>query len=156
MIRKPVPLHLQSGALDKNFNPFFYTSGNDGEVIGKTQISMLTADANGNIVCGNDQETMALDYSITQYASQDDSQEWTSGTVNHTTYKFVIKKGVKDSMGYDMDIRDVLFNLYVYLDPVYTGSTTIYSTDIRGLKSYRAQQNLPDDSDLDNRRRVQG
>lgn len=143
------PVALAIGALDKNFNPFFYTSGNDGEVIGKTQISMLTADANGNIVCGNDQETMALDYSITQYASQDDSQEWTSGTVNHTTYKFVIKKGVKDSMGYDMDIRDVLFNLYVYLDPVYTGSTTIYSTDIRGLKSYRAQQHLPDDSDLD-------
>lgn len=143
------PVALAIGALDQNFNPFFYTSGNDGEIVGMTQISMLTADAQGNIVCGEDQPTMALDYSMTQYSSHDDSQVWESGDVDHTTYKFVIKKGVKDSMGYDMDIKDVLFNLYVYLDPVYTGSATIYSTDIRGLASYRAQQNLGDDANFD-------
>lgn len=143
------PVALAIGALDQNFNPFFYTSGNDGEIVGMTQISMLTSDAQGNIVCGEDQPTMALDYSMTQYSSHDDSQVWESGDVDHTTYKFVIKKGVKDSMGFDMDIKDVLFNLYVYLDPVYTGSATIYSTDIRGLASYRAQQNLGDDANFD-------
>lgn len=143
------PVALAIGALDENFNPFFYTAAYDGEVVGMTQISMLTADADGNIVCGEDHPTMALDYSITQYASHNDSQVWESGDVDHTTYKFVIKKGVKDSMGFDMDIKDVLFNLYVYLDPAYTGSATIYSTDIRGLASYRAQQNLDDDASFD-------
>ena len=33
----------------------------------------------------------------------------------------------------------MLFNLYVYLDPVYTGSSTMYSTDIVGLQDYRTQ-----------------
>lgn len=33
----------------------------------------------------------------------------------------------------------MLFNLYVYLDPVYTGNATIYSTDIVGLTEYRTQ-----------------
>ena len=46
------PVAIATGALDENFNPFFYTSGNDGDVIGMTQISMLTSDADGNIVCG--------------------------------------------------------------------------------------------------------
>ena len=39
-----------------------------------------------------------------------------------------------------MTIKDVLFNLYVYLDPAYTGSATIYSTDIVGLQNYRQQK----------------
>ena len=140
------PVAIATGALDENFNPFFYTSGNDGDVIGLTQISMLTSDADGNIVCGEDQATMALDYSVTSYNK---ANQPTSGSdIDHTTYEFVIKKGVKDSMGYDMGILDVLFNLYVYLDPVYSGSSTIYSTNIKGLKAYRAQQEIDDDSSV--------
>ena len=42
-------------------------------------------------------------------------------------------------------MHDVLFNLYVYLDPVYTGSSTMYSTDIKGLKAYRTQSFVDDD-----------
>ena len=42
--------------------------------------------------------------------------------------------------------KDVLFSLYVYLDPVYTGSTTIYSTDIVGLAAYRTQNPEADEN----------
>lgn len=45
-----------------------------------------------------------------------------------------------------MTIKDVLFNLYTYLDPSYAGSATIYSTDIVGLKNYRQQQISTSDS----------
>ena len=46
-------------------------------------------------------------------------------------------------------MEDVLFNYYVYLDPVYTGSNTLYSTDILGLSEYRTQTvgSASDDSD---------
>ncbi len=138
------PVALAIGALDQNFNPFFYTSGNDGEIIGLTQISMLTSDADGNIVCGDDQATLVRDYTIKMYDSA--NQEITGGDVDHTTYEFVIKNGVKDSTGHTMDIKDVLFNLYVYLDPLYSGSATIYSTKIQGLAAYRAQQLGVDDN----------
>ncbi len=140
------PVAIATGALDENFNPFFYTSGNDGDVIGMTQISMLTSNADGEIVCGEDQATMALDYSVKSYDAA--GQEASGTSIDHTTYEFVIKKGVKDSTGYEMGILDVLFNLYVYLDPVYSGSSTIYSTNIKGLKSYRAQQEIDDDSSV--------
>ena len=56
-----------------------------------------------------------------------------------TEYEFVIKNGIKFSDGKDLTIKDVLFNLYVYLDPMYTGSSTMYSTNILGLKAYRMQ-----------------
>ncbi len=144
------PVALAIGALDQNFNPFFFTSGNDGEVIGMTQISMLTADANGHIVCGDDQATMVRDYSVTSYTDANETNVSSgSEAIDHTTYKFVIKNGVKDSMGNAMDIVDVLFNLYVYLDPMYTGSSTIYSTKIQGLNAYRAQQEVDDTFDYE-------
>ena len=145
------PVAIATGALDENFNPFFYTSGNDGEIIGLTQISMLTSDAQGNIVCGEDQATMALDYKVTSYSDKNEEHKVDGGAENidHTTYEFVIKNGVKDSMGYDMSVLDVLFNLYVYLDPMYSGSSTIYSTNIQGLKAYRAQQDIDNDSSVD-------
>lgn len=140
------PVAIAIGALDQNFNPFFYTSGNDGEIVGMTQISMLTADANGDIVCGDDQATLVRDYTTKMYDAG--NNEISGGNVDHTTYEFVIKNGVKDSTGHTMDIKDVLFNLYVYLDPLYTGSSTIYSTKIKGLAAYRSQQ-LGVDDDFD-------
>ncbi len=123
-------LVLASEALDGNFNPFFATSGPDTEIASMTQIGMLTTDENGNITCGIDEPTVALDYKITEEGE---------GEEKKTTYELLLKNGIKFSDGVELTIKDVLFNLYVYLDPAYTGSATIYSTDIVGLKDYRTQ-----------------
>ena len=123
-------------AMDGNFNPFFATSGPDTEIVAQTQISMLTSDALGNPVCGQDQPTVALDYKSTMIGA--DGKEVKNGTdAVYTDYEFIIKKGIKFSDGVELTMKDVLFNLYVYLDPVYMGSSTIYSTDIVGLQAYR-------------------
>ena len=37
-----------------------------------------------------------------------------------TEYEFLIKKDIKFSDGTTLTIKDVLFNMYVYLDPAYT------------------------------------
>lgn len=139
-------LQLSIGALDENFNPFFYTSGNDGEMIGMTQISMLSIDSEGNLVCGDDWPTVVQSYSTTMY-DKNNTVTTVGDTEGRTEYEFVIKDGIKFSDGEPLTIKDVLFNFYVYLDPSYTGSATMYSTDIRGLKSYRAQRNIADGSD---------
>jgi peptide/nickel transport system substrate-binding protein len=132
-------LQLATGALDGNFNPFFYTAQNDGNILSLTQIAMLTTDNDGNLVAGEDEACVVLDYTTT--VASDNSQ---------TEYQFLIKNDIKFSDGEDLTIKDVLFSLYVYLDPAYTGSATIYSTDIKGLKAYRAQDaSVSDDSDTD-------
>lgn len=143
------PMTFAIGSLDGNFNPFFYTSANDGSVLSMTQISMLTTDSDGNIVCGDDYPTVALAMKITMYDAAGNVTA-SGDTEGYTDYEFVIKNGIKFSDGVDLTIKDVLFNLYVYLDPMYTGSSTIYSTDIQGLKAYQAQDpSLADDSDTD-------
>ena len=117
--------------LDGLFNPFFYTSANDGTIVGMTQISMLGADyVNGEVVvaCGDNEAVVVKDYDIKEDKASDT-----------TTYTFVLKNGIKFSDGQPLTMEDVLFNYYVYLDPVYTGSNTLYSTDIIGLSEYRTQ-----------------
>ncbi len=120
---------------DGLFNPFFSTSAADAKIVAMTQIGMLTygTDENDEVVLAyGDNESVAVKDFEQKYNDADDT----------TTYTFVIKNGIKFSDGHPLTIEDVLFNLYVYLDPVYTGSSTMYSTDIVGLADYRLQQHL--------------
>lgn len=127
---------LMTEELSGLFNPFYATSATDQDVIGMTQIGMLTYDVddNGNVevVAGDDRATVCKAYSI------DDSSP------TETVYTFVIKNGLKFSDGKPLTINDVFFNLYEYLDPVYTGSSTLYSVKIKGLTKYRTQKNASD------------
>lgn len=132
------PLVMATEALDGNFNPFFATSATDTEVISMTQIGMLGVDKDGKPTCGENESTVALDYKETMLNASGAATKNASEAA-FTEYEFIIKNGIKFSDGVALTIKDVLFNLYVYLDPVYMGSATIYSTDIVGLKSYRAQ-----------------
>lgn len=139
---------LSIDALDGKFNPYFATSAPDVSVTAQTQISMLSADSEGYPTCGQDEPTVALDYKVTEMNG--DHVATAGEEVTSTEYEFVIKNGIKFSDGKPLTVKDVLFNLYVYLDPAYMGSSTIYSTKIQGLNAYRAQDpTLSNDSDLD-------
>ena len=122
---------IMTEQLDGLFNPFFYTSANDGTIVAMTQISMLGADyKDGKVVVayGENEAVVVKDYEEKYDAASDT-----------TVYTFVLKNGIKFSDGQPLTMEDVLFNYYVYLDPVYTGSNTLYSTDIKGLSQYRTQ-----------------
>ena len=138
---RPDALVIMSEELDGLFNPFFSTTGADGTIVGMTQIGMLGTDyVNGEVVvaCGDEHAVVVKDYDVA----------FDSATGN-TTYTFVIKNGITFSDGKPLTMGDVLFNLYVYLDPVYTGSSTMYSTDILGLRDYRTQTVSSGDNSAD-------
>lgn len=131
---------IMTEQLDGLFNPFFSTSSGDATIVSMTQIGMLTSKyVNGEVqvAYGDDEAVVVKDYDIVE--NED-------GT---TSYRFVIKNGILYSDGHPLTMEDVLFNYYVYLDPVYTGSSTLYSTDIVGLAAYRTQTvgSNSDDSD---------
>ena len=152
------PLVFSVQELDNVFNPFFSSSGYDTEITGNTQVSMLTTDAEGKVYCGVDEPTVAQNYSQTIYYRENSTDEHTAykhgdapnlgdrqpSSIDpddyYTTYQFLIKNNIKFSDGQDLTIKDVIFNLYTYLDPTYYGSSTIYSTAIKGLQEYRLQQ----------------
>ncbi len=128
-------LVIMTEDLNELYNPFYSTAGTDMDVVGQTQISMLSTDENGDLAYGNDEPTVVLDYK-SEYDPATDT----------TSYYYVLKNGLKFSDGVPLTMNDVMFNLYVYLDPAYTGSTTMYSTDIVGLQAYRTQKNTSDDN----------
>ena len=124
---------LMSDDVSGLFNPFYATSGADMEVTGMTQIGMLSTDSEGHTACGDDLPTVVKAY-----------KQETVG--ENTVYTFVLKNGLKFSDGVPLTMNDVLFNMYEYLDPVYTGSSTMYSIKIKGLTQYRTQKNYSDSS----------
>ena len=137
----PDALVIMTEELDGLFNPFFSTTAADGTIVSMTQIGMLGTDyVNGEVVvaCGDEHAVAVKDYDVVYDSATD-----------NTVYTFVIKNGITFSDGKPLTINDVLFNLYVYLDPVYTGSSTMYSTDILGLKDYRTQTVSSGDSNAD-------
>lgn len=133
-------LVFSSGEFDKVFNPFFSTSAYDSSVVGQTQISMISSDDKGEkVVFGKDEPVVTLDYSEVMYDSTGAVTQM--GDKNGTTvYQMVLKNDILFSDGQPLTANDVLFNMYVYLDPAYTGSSTMYSTDIVGLANYQMQQ----------------
>ena len=118
---------LMTEELSGLFNPFYATAGTDMDVVGMTQIGMLSTDSDGQPQAGEDLPTVALDYEVKSGATE-------------SVYTFVLKNGLKFSDGKPLTMNDVLFNMYEYLDPVYTGSSTMYSIKIKGLSEYRLQQ----------------
>ena len=132
-------LVFSSGEFDGVFNPFFSTSAYDSSVVGQTQISMLSADDTGNkVVFGKDEPVVTLDYSEIMYDANGNPTS-TGDPDGTTVYQMVLKDDILFSDGQPLTAHDVLFNMYVYLDPNYTGSSTMYSTDIVGLRNYQMQ-----------------
>lgn len=130
-----LPLVFGIDGADGVFNPYFSTAAYDGEIVGMTQIGMLTAEGT-SYKYGDNYACVTKDLDITYLdASGKETNKETSA--KQTRYDFLIKKGVKFSDGKDLTIKDVLFNLYLFLDTAYSGSSTIYSTDIVGLNKYR-------------------
>ena len=133
-----LPLVFGIDGADGVFNPYFSTASYDGEIVGMTQIGMLTSEG-GDYKYGNKYACVTKDLDIT-YIDANGKETTKESSAKYTKYDFLIKKGIKFSDGVDLTIKDVLFNLYVFLDPAYSGSSTIYSTDIVGLNKYRTGQ----------------
>ena len=133
-------LVLSTAELDGVFNPFYSSSAADGSVVGMTQIGMLSSNKYGEVAYGEEEACVVLDYESITVPNPD-------GSIKETVYRFVLKNDLKFSNGSPLTMKDVLFNLYVYLDPAYYGSSTIYSTDIKGLEEYRTQTQNKNEQD---------
>lgn len=132
-------LVVASQTMDGLFNPFFYTSGYDESIVSMTNLSLLTSDKTAAIVA--DDTTVASEYKMVMKDASGNVVT-DSAQAATTDYVFTIRNNLKFSDGTAVTMEDVLFNFYMYLDPAYSGSSTMYALPIVGLDSYRTQ--LPD------------
>ena len=119
------------------FSPFFAASAPDQAAHTLTQAVLLNADRRGEIIMhGIEGETRSYNGTDYTYYGLADCEvtENDDGTV---TYAITLRDDVTFSDGTPMTIDDVIFNMYVYMDPTYDGSATFYSVPIVGIDEYR-------------------
>ena len=129
---------LADTGFEGKFSPFFAASSADQHVIDLTNIALLGADRKGEMILkgieGETREYNGTDY--TYYGPADcEVTENADGTV---TYAINMRDDLVFADGTPITIDDVIFNLYVYMDPTYDGSATLYSMPIAGLDDYRS------------------
>ena len=122
---------------DGKFSPFFYTNSYEGQVLSLIHPALLGTDREGAVVTrgieGEVRPYNGTDYTYTGIADCAITEN-EDGTVY---YDVTLRDGVQFSDGTVMDIDDVIFSMYVALDPTYDGTMTLYSLPIAGLEEYR-------------------
>lgn len=132
------PLVIANDAVSEKFSPFFGESVPDRHVWLPTTVALLDVDRKGEIVYkgieGETREYNGTEYTYTGIADCEVTEN-EDGTVY---YDFTIRDDVKFSDGEPLTIDDVIFSYYVYLDPSYDGTTSLYALPIEGLEEYRS------------------
>ncbi|MEI6579502.1 MAG: ABC transporter substrate-binding protein, partial [Eubacteriales bacterium] len=141
------PLVVGYSAFSQKFSPFFAESGYDMDVANMTQLSLMTTDRVGGIIYkAIDGETVkynGTDYIYKGICNIDVKiNKDAAGKADTTVYTMTIRDDVKFSNGEKMTADDIIFNYYVLCDPTYTGSSTVYSSPIIGMKNYRYNNSL--------------
>ena len=131
-------LVMADTGFESKFSPFFANSSADQHLNDLTQIALLGSDRKGEMVLkgieGETREYNGTDY--TYYGPADCTvTENADGTV---TYDITMRDDLVFSDGTPITIDDVIFSMYVYLDPTYDGAVTMYSNPIVGIEEYRS------------------
>ena len=124
--------------LEGKFSPFFATSAQDNDIMSLNQLVLFGTDRMGEMVLnGIEGETRAYNGTDYTYYGPADCvvTENADGTV---TYDITMRDDLVFSDGEPVTIDDVIFSIYVFLDPTYAGATTWYSLPIEGMEAYRS------------------
>lgn len=145
------PLVVASSNFSAKFSPFFCDTVYDrwiGETL--TQELAMTADRQGapvkNAIEGATVPYNGTDYTYTGITDVSEVYDEASDT---TTYTIKIKDGVKFADGEVMDADDLIFSYYVYADPTYDGSASLYSYNIIGMENYRQNNSMAESVSVD-------
>lgn len=138
--KSTTPLVVGIQDMSEKFSPFFADSGYDTEVQDHTHVTLLTTDRTGGIVYNAaDGEVIpynGVDYTYYGPANVEVNYD---EAADKTTYLWTLRDDIKFSDGEALDADDLIFTLYVFLDPSYVGSNTLYSVPIVGMNNYRTQ-----------------
>ena len=122
---------------DGKFSPFFYTNTYENDVLRLVHLNLLDTDREGSVVLrGIEGETRTYNGTAYTYKGIADCAI-TENPDGSVYYDITLRENVRFSDGTALDIDDVIFSLYVPLDPSYDGTMTLYSLPILGLTEYR-------------------
>lgn len=122
---------------ENKFSPFFASNADDQDVTDLFTLSLMGSDRVGNpVLNGIEGETRS--YNGTDYTYTGPANIVVTENADGTVYyDITMRDDIVFSDGTPADIDDVIFGIYVYCDPTYDGSTTLYSQPIEGMDAYR-------------------
>ena len=131
----PLVVATEQG-LEGKFSPFFYLSNADSEIVSLTTLYLLTVDRVGNpVLTGIEGETR--EYNGTDYTYYGPADiVITENEDDSVYYDVTMRDDIYFTDGENATIDDVIFGIYVYLDPTYDGNSTMRSLPIEGLDAY--------------------
>ena len=136
------PLVVGYSPFSSKFSPFFAETAYDTDVYEMTAVPLLNGDRTGAIIMkGIEGETVEYNGTAYTYTGIADATitENADGTV---FYDFVLRDDVTFSDGEPLTVDDVIFSIYVYCDPSYDGSTTLFAQPIEGMEAYRSGMSI--------------
>ena len=136
------PLVVGYSPFSSKFSPFFAETAYDVDVYEMTAVPLLNGDRTGAIIMkGIEGETVEYNGTAYTYTGIADATitENADGTV---FYDFVLRDDVTFSDGEPLTVDDVIFSIYVYCDPSYDGSSTLFAQPIEGMEAYRSGMSI--------------
>ena len=136
------PLVVGYSPFSSKFSPFFAETAYDVDVYEMTAVPLLNSDRTGAIIMkGIEGETVEYNGTAYTYTGIADATitENADGTV---FYDFVLRDDVTFSDGEPLTVDDVIFSIYVYCDPAYDGSSTLFAQPIEGMEAYRSGMSI--------------
>ncbi len=136
------PLVVGYSPFSSKFSPFFAETAYDTDVYEMTAVPLLNSDRTGAIIMkGIEGETVEYNGTAYTYTGIADATitENADGTV---FYDFVLRDDVTFSDGEPLTVDDVIFSIYVYCDPSYDGSSTLFAQPIEGMEAYRSGMSI--------------
>lgn len=128
--------------IEAKFSPFFYLSASDASVVEQFTLYCLMSDRVANPVNhGIDGETRpynGTDYTYNGTADVIVTENPEGYPEGYVAYDVTIRDDLYFTDGMQATIDDVIFSMYVALDPTYDGNHTLYSVPIEGMDAYRS------------------
>ncbi len=130
-------LRVGVSSLKGNFNPFEDLSEGDADVMKLVGINLLTRDRTGKVIMmATEGEFSYYNNERYLYTGPADITVGYDSEHDETTYTLKLRDGIYFSDGVKLTVDDLIFNLYVRLQPNFSGSGNLRSYDIVGLKNY--------------------
>lgn len=142
-------LRVGVSRLEGNFNPFVSLSEGDADVMKLVGISLLTRDRAGKIIM------MATEGEYSYYNGErylytgpaDISVDYDEEN-DETSFTLKLRDDIFFSDGVKLTVDDLIFNLYVRLQPNFQGEGMLRSYDIVGLKNYYYNNSLAENIEI--------
>ncbi len=139
------PLVVALSEYDNTCNPFYQTGEFDKLVNELTGVKLFARDRNGRIIHnGIDGERVMYGGTYYEYTGLADVTESYDEELDETVYAISLRRDVAFSDGEILDADDLIFTLYMLLDPSMASVSDLQGAGIKGEVNYRLNSSIAD------------